>query len=276
MRIGVYQNHSLFGQVDYNIEEAMESISRINADLMVMPELFNTGYQFISKKELQSLAEDIPSGKTCQAMLELAQKKDMFLVFGIAEKDQGHCYNSAVALGPQGFIGKYQKTHLFDNEKRFFDPGNSGFEVFDLGPAKIGIMICFDWWFPEAARVLALKGAQIICHPSNLVLDHCQDAMRIRSLENGVFSLTSNRIGTEARGTNSPLTFTGQSQIIDNKGQILRRMKKTATGIVLANIDAKQAINKKITPLNDRFKDRRPEFYQPLIKSNKPYEILPQ
>ncbi len=267
MRIGVYQNHSLFGQVDYNIKEAIDSISRINADLMVMPELFNTGYQFISKKELRSLAEDIPSGKTCQAMLELAQKKDMFLVFGIAEKDQGHCYNSAVVLGPQGFIGKYRKIHLFDNEKLFFDPGNSGFEVFDLGLAKIGIMICFDWWFPEAARVLALKGAQIICHPSNLVLDHCQDAMQTRSIENGVFSLTSNRIGTEARGGKSPLTFTGQSQIVDNKGRILRRMKKTETGIVLAGIDAKQAIDKKITPLNDRFKDRRPEFYQPLIRN---------
>ena len=261
MRVGIYQNHPKFGEVDYNIDMAIEVLNGIEADLMVLPELFNTGYQFVSREETESLAEEIPSGKTCKAMMEMAGAKSMFVVFGMAERDESCVYNSAVVLGPEGFMGIYRKIHLFAEEKYFFDPGDTGFRVFDLGQARIGIMICFDWWFPESARVLGLLGADIICHPANLVLPNCQKAMITRSLENGLFSATANRIGTESRGGKEPLIFTGESQILDHWGNVLTRLGKEETGVSIVDIDVTQARDKKITPQNDRFDDRRPGFY---------------
>lgn len=261
MRVGIYQNHPAFGEVRANVEKAVQDLSPVQADLIVLPELFNTGYQFVSSKEIARLAEKIPSGKTCRTMLDLARSAKTVLVFGLAEKE-GECYfNSAAVMGPDGFIGKYRKTHLFFEEKDYFTAGDTGFPVFDLGPARIGLMICFDWWFPEAARTLALNGADIICHPANLVLPHCQWAMRTRALENGVFALTANRIGTESRHGKKPLTFTGESQIVDNAGNIRGRLGKTETGVLLLDIDPSQARDKAITERNDRFADRRPEFY---------------
>jgi predicted amidohydrolase len=261
MRVGVYQNRPVFGEVDLNVEKAVQDLSAIRADLVVLPELFNTGYQFLSRQEAESLAEEIPSGGTCRAMISLAAQCGMHLVFGLAEKDGSAIYNSAAVAGPNGLLGAYRKVHLFSNEKDHFDPGDTGFRVFDLGPAVIGVMICFDWLFPESARVLALNGAHILCHPANLVLPHCQRAMRTRSLENGVFSLTANRVGMESRGGMEPLTFTGQSQIVDNRGRILTRLGEKDTGILLADMDPELAADKAITEKNDRLADRRPEFY---------------
>jgi predicted amidohydrolase len=240
-------------------------LASIDAQLVVLPELFNTGYQFVSMQEMDSLAEGIPSGDTCRAMISLARDRDMFLVFGLAEKDGTRFYNSAVLVGPDGFIGKYRKTHLFFEEKDFFSPGNTGFNVYDIGLARIGIMICFDWWFPEAARALALGGADIICHTSNLVLPHCQKAMEIRALENGLFAITANRVGTESRGGKEPLTFTGESQIVDNSGKIRVKMSVIETGFAWAEIDPEEARNKSISSRNDRFIDRRPEYYSIII-----------
>jgi len=266
MIIGVYQNHPEFGETQANVEKAIQDLSSTKADLVVLPELFNTGYQFASRQEIETLSEEIPSGRTCRDMIETARDMDTCLVFGLAERDGQHFFNSAAVIGPHGFVGKYRKTHLFFDEQDFFTPGDTGFRVFDIGSVKIGVMICFDWWFPESARVLALSGADIICHSSNLVLPHCQRAMKIRSLENGVFTITANRVGTESRGGKDPLTFTGGSQIVDNFGETKAKMGETETGTLLVEIDPSEARNKAITPRNDRFMDRRPEFYGPLME----------
>ena len=265
MRVGIYQNCPVFGQVELNVEQTVKVLSSVDADLLVLPELFNTGYQFISREETADMAEEVPLGKTCQAMMRVARDRNVFLVFGLAETDGGGIYNSAGIVGPQGFVGRYRKIHLFDEEKLFFDPGNTGFRVFDIGMARIGVMICFDWLLPESARILALRGADIICHPANLVLPYCQKAMVTRSLENGVFTITANRVGTESRGGKGPLTFTGGSQIVDNLGSILTEMDQNETGIIVMDIDPQRARNKAITDHNDRLEDRRPEFYGPLV-----------
>ena len=261
MKLGIYQNHPEFGQVDKNVRQAVVDIKESDADLMVLPELFNTGYQFVSREEVFDLAEEMPFGRTCEALTGLAVSKGMYIVFGLAERNGDKVYNSAGVTGPDGFIGKYRKSHLFFEEKYFFDPGDTGFRVFDINMARIGVMICFDWWFPESARSLALMGADIICHPANLVLPDCQNAMSTRSLENGVFSATANRIGTEARGGKKALLFTGESQILDNRGRILTSLKKDETGVSVVDIDIEKARQKEITSLNDRLKDRRPELY---------------
>ena len=122
-------------------------------------------------------------------------------------------------------------------------------------------MICFDWQFPESARTLALKGAQIICHPSNLVLPWCQQAMKTRSLENRVFSITSNRVGIEYNNGET-MEFTGNSQILGTKGEVLLQLDEKNEGIGTIIIDPNLALDKSVNPLNDVFKDRRREMYE--------------
>lgn len=262
MRIGIYQNNPEFGKVEKNLEQAIDKMDTIQSDLFVLPELFTTGYQFISIEEVHNLAEEIPSGPTCEALIKYTCSKKIYIVSGIAEKDGDNFFNSAVLIGPEGFIGKYRKSHLFYEEKMFFSPGDTGFNVFDIGIAKLGIMICFDWWFPEAARSLALGGADIICHPANLVLAGCQKAMQTRSLENAVYSITANRIGAEARGGKDELKFTGKSQIVDPAGNVILALDSNKEGIGVVDIDVDKARDKSITSLNDRFKDRRPVLYR--------------
>jgi predicted amidohydrolase len=121
-------------------------------------------------------------------------------------------------------------------------------------------MICFDWQFPEAARSLALQGAEILCHPSNLVLPWCQEAMKTRSLENRIFSITANRVGTEVNGELSE-HFTGQSQILSTKGEILIRLNDNEEGIYTVSIDPAKAADKTVTERNNAFSDRRAELY---------------
>ncbi|MCP3978004.1 MAG: acyltransferase, partial [bacterium] len=118
----------------------------------------------------------------------------------------------------------------------------------------------FDWAFPETARTLALRGADVVCHPSNLVLDHCQRVMLARSLENSVYSVTANRIGEERREHGS-LRFTGQSQIVGPRGELLHAAGPDREELQVAEIDLSLARNKKLTPRNHLVRDRRPEFY---------------
>ena len=262
MRIGICQNNPEFGEVFKNLDKAIDKLDTILADLIVLPELFSTGYQFASVNEVKALSEKIPEGQTCRALINYARSKKMYIVAGIAERKGDSFFNSAVLIGPEGFIGKYRKSHLFYEEKLFFSPGDTGFNVFDIGAAKLGIMICYDWWFPEAARSLALQGADIICHPANLVLTGCHKAMQIRSLENAVYSVTANRIGAEARGGKEELRFTGKSQIVDPAGQVILSLDEDREGIAVIDIDVGKARDKSITRLNDRFLDRRPEIYR--------------
>ncbi len=122
-------------------------------------------------------------------------------------------------------------------------------------------MICFDWLFPEAARTLALKGADIICHPSNLVLPYCPQAMITRSIENRVYSITANRVGKEERIKGTPLSFIGLSQVVSPDGTVEYRAGSGKAEARVIEIDPKAARNKNITQVNHIFKDRRGDLY---------------
>ncbi|HKW85526.1 MAG TPA: nitrilase-related carbon-nitrogen hydrolase, partial [Nitrospiraceae bacterium] len=170
--------------------------------------------------------------------------------------------NSAVLVSPSGLLGVYRKAHLFYEETLFFSPGETGFQVWDIGSAKVGVMICFDWFYPEAARTLALKGAEILCHPSNLVLPHCPDAMVTRCLENRVFCITANRIGFEERGGKDRLTYIGNSEIVTPRGRILHRAPLDQEQLTILEIDPTEARNKSLNPYNDLLRDRRKHLYE--------------
>jgi predicted amidohydrolase len=267
MKSGFVQFSPQFGKVDTNIDKALSLIEKADAGLLVLPELFNTGYLFISVKEASDLAEEIPSGKTTQALCSIANKRKIHIVAGIAEVSAGKLYNSAVLISPTGYVATYRKIHLFNEEKLWFQPGDKGFAVYDIGSCKIGIMICFDWYFPESTRILALKGADIICHPANLVLPHCQDAMITRCLESRIYVVTANRTGEEERD-GKKWRYTGKSQITSPDARILYRASEESDEVGVVEIDVTKSRNKKLNKYNDLFADRRVEFYQDLIKKH--------
>jgi predicted amidohydrolase len=231
---------------------------------VVLPELFNTGYLFRSKDELKRMAETVATGYTVTEMKKLAKRKNLNLIFGIAEKKGRQYFNTAVLVTPAGKVFSYQKTHLFDREKLFFTPGKKTYAVHPVEGGKIGMMVCFDWCYPEVTRVLALKGAQVICHPSNLILPYCLDAMRTRSIENRVFTITANRIGTEKRA-NVSLTFTGKSQVVGPSGDVLTSAGERSESLKVVEIDVGEADNKSISPTNDLFKDRKISLYKTIV-----------
>jgi predicted amidohydrolase len=262
MRVGFLQFAPVFGDIKRNLDQVAARLERAVADVMVLPELFATGYQFVSQEEVQQLSEPVPDGDTTKRLLELARARRMTIVAGLAERSGNRYFNSAVVVGPSGFIGCYRKAHLFFEETLFFTPGDTGFPVWDIGPAKLGVMVCFDWFYPEAARTLALSGADVIAHPSNLVLPHCPDAMVTRCLENRVFSVTANRTGTEARGGKDALTFIGQSEIVTPRGKILHRASHDQDELATVEIDPTQARSKQLNAYNDLLRDRRPAIYK--------------
>ncbi len=259
MQVALLQTHPELGAVERNLAHIRTQLSRQPADLWILPELATTGYLFADRDELARLAEPIP-GPSTEALVRRCAELGTTLVVGIAERFGRALYNSAAYLGPDGVRGVYRKVHLFEREKLAFDPGPDPFRVFGGGGLRLGIMICFDWMFPEAARSLALLGADLIAHPANLVLPHCQDAMVTRALENGVFVATANRVGLEERAGRS-LRFTGHSQVVGPRGEIIVRGGESGDEVLVATIDVSRAREKRITDHNDRLRDRRPECY---------------
>ncbi len=257
-RVAIVQTDPEFGNLVKNIADAAQLIGSVEADLYVLPELFSTGYNFVNKKEVEKLSEPA-DGIAFRAMAALAAKLKAHIVYGFAEKT-GQCFNSAALVGPKGMVGVYRKVHLFARETLFFAPGDLGFPVFDLPFGRLGMMVCFDWFYPESARTLALKGAQIIAHPSNLVMPYCPDAMITRCLENKVYAATANRIGTERRG-GIELRYIGTSEIVSPSGEILVRMEANEPGIRIVEVDLKAALSKKINRYNDLMAGRRPTEY---------------
>jgi predicted amidohydrolase len=265
MRVGFIQFTPVLGDINQNIQNISRLVNRTAADLVVLPELCNTGYHFTSRQEVEALAEEVPRGITTQALCRLAKTRRTYINAGVIEKSGDQCYNASVLVGPEGYIANYRKIHLFFEENRWFDPGDREPAVHDIGICRVGLMICFDWIFPETARILALKGADVICHCANLVLPYCQEAMVTRCLENRVFAVTANRTGTEIRGDKS-LCFTGKSQITAPDGSILCRGGEATEEGGVAEIDPTLARNKSINPYNDVFGNRRTEFYEELMK----------
>jgi len=261
MKVGYVQ----FSPVRYDVRANIEAVGRlldgVQADLLVLPELANSGYVYRTPDELAPHTESGDgSGLYLAALIGMAAHTGGVIVTGFSERTDNGLYNAAAAVDSKGILQIYRKTHLFNREKLLFNPGDTGFHVFTVRGVVIGMMVCFDWVFPEAARALVLKGAQIIAHPSNLVLPYCQRAMLTRSLENAAFSITTNRYGTEIADEVS-LTFSGASQIVDTKGNLLLNASVSGDAVGLCEIDPAQADDKFMTPLNHLLHDRRPECY---------------
>ncbi|PIR03468.1 MAG: acyltransferase [Candidatus Magasanikbacteria bacterium CG11_big_fil_rev_8_21_14_0_20_43_7] len=260
MKIGYVQNSPMFGEKKKNFEEVRLLLQDARADLLVLPELFATGYTFTSAEEANMLAET-SNGETSEFLKEISLETGATIVAGFAERDGGTIYNSSLIVSDGNVIDTYRKIHLFNKEKLWFTPGDKQLKVYEVRGVKIGVMICFDWVFPEVSRTLALQGMQILAHPSNLVMPYCQNAMVTRCFENGIFAITANRIGNEKRGDDY-FTFTGGSQITDVRGNILDKAPIDLSHVSIVEIEEHKASKKKINEYNDALGDRRPEFYR--------------
>ena len=261
MRVGLFQFAPQPGAVRANLDHIARTLSRVKADLIVLPELCTTGYLFASRTELARLSEPVPAGPTCAALAALSRDTNTTIVWGMPEVAGSRIFNSAVLVTPQGEFHAYHKAHLFIDEKDVFDPGDSPFPVFDLGSLKVGMLVCFDHFFPEAARSLALRGAQVICHPSNLVLEYAHLNTITRATENRVFWILANRTGSETLGDKT-LAFNGRSQIIAPDGRLLGRAGPDSEETIIVEIDPAEALDKRVTPRNDLFADRRTDLYR--------------
>lgn len=265
LRVAIVQGRPTFGRTEENLENGLALAATVDADLVVIPELWSSGYVFSSHAEVEKLAEDARTGATAQALKWAAKRERRHYVAGFPERHRGRFYNSALLVGPTGVKAVYRKLHLFEREREWFSPGNLPLKVHRVGPARLGLMICFDWRFPEVGRVLSLMGADVLVHPSNLVFSNAQDAMRARAIENRVYAVTANRTGTEHR-RGGTVPFTGRSQIVAPSGEVLVRAGKAETCARAADLDLAESRRKWLTKRTPIFANRRPEFYRRLMR----------
>ena len=260
MRVGFYQFAPLHREVEINLGKVETAVRHARADLVVLPEMCFTGYMFPSRGELAKFAEPVPDGPICQRMVGLCRERSVSIVFGLAEQDGKRIYNSAVLVTYRGDVQVYRKSHLFLDEKDIFNQGDTPFPVFRLDGVPIGMLVCFDYIFPESGRALALNGAQVVCHPSNLVLDYAQWMTLTRAAENRVFWIVANRTGSETMGEKT-LSFTGRSQVVAPTGRLLYRAGMDTEELPVIDIDPRDALDKMATPRNHLLDDRRTDLY---------------
>lgn len=260
MRAALIQMDCRFLNAGANRECAARLMDAVAADLYLLPELFTSGYTFADRAEVDSVAEPAADGPTLQWAQTFTQRRGAWVAYGFPERDEHGFYNSASLVGPDGRVGTYRKMHLFGREKLFFRAGDEPAPVWQLPFGRVGLMICFDWYFPEVCRSLALRGAQLILQPANLVLPHCPQAMITRSLENRVFTMTCDRIGAEQNGE-AAHRFIGSSQIVTPLGEVLCRLSTDREETAVAELDLSQADAKGVATYNDLFQDRRRDLY---------------
>ncbi len=265
MKAAFVQFNPSYLDVESNWNQVESLIATVDVDLIVLPELFTSGYFFQSSEHVARVAEPIPDGPTTERVHQWAEALQATIVAGLPERAGEQLFNSAVIVEPEGYVATYRKVHRYYEENIHFAPGDLGFPVVEVTTGdgtdyRLGTMICFDWYFPEAARSLALNGADVIAHPSNLVLPHCPDAMPIRARENHVFTITANRYGQETKGEET-LTFIGQSEMCGPDGSILYRSEGAGDEVGLVEIDPHAARDRQLNPYNHIFADRRPATY---------------
>jgi len=260
--VACLQTNPAFGEVAANLDAVEEAIRGLEADLLVLPEFFATGYSFRDRVEAAALAETFPDGETIRRLCAWSRTTGGVIVAGYPERVGDRLYNAAAIVAAGEPLESYRKIHLFGFEPEMFEPGNRPFPVIEHRGMRVGTMICFDWIFPESARALALQGADVIAHPSNLVLPGwCQRAMCIRALENHVYTVTANRFGAEHREPRPALHFTGASRIADPLGGVVRDAPEDAPALLGASIDLARSRDKRLPSGNCVLLERRPKLY---------------
>ena len=270
MQVAVAQTQPRLGENERNLEAGLARFDEAvaaGAELLVLPECAIPGYMFESLDEAMPFAEEIP-GPTTEALEEACRRLGAHVVCGLLEREGDVLYNAAVLVGPDGLIGSYRKTHLpFLGVDRFTTPGDE-LPVFDTPLGRIGLEICYDLRFPEVTRTLALRGAEIVAHPTNFPMAakvQTEVITLARAAENRIYLLTANRVGKERWGE-----FCGRSQIVDPFGKRLAEADETEEKLLVADIDLEKARDKDYVIPGEYelylFGDRRPGLYGALVE----------
>lgn len=274
LRIACIQMEPDVGDKEGNLARSLEWIERAaaqDADLVVLPELCNTGYVFETRAEAGALSEEVPNGPTTQAWMEAAASHNLVIVAGITEREGENLYNGAAIVGPKGYVGRYRKNHLWGAENLFFEPGNLGMPVFQIGAGRIACAICYDIWFPETFRLAALQGADLLCVATNWVpMPHQPSNLPVMANilamggahSNSMFVAAADRVGVE-RGQ----PFLGNSLIISHTGWPLAgpasfdREEMIFAEVNLADARRKRSLNE----FNQLLRDRRTDVYDEML-----------
>ncbi|KQO15952.1 hydratase [Acidovorax sp. Leaf78] len=268
------------GRKDENLARSVALVERAaagGAALVVLPELANTGYVFESRAEAFALAEPVPNGPSTQAWIEVARRCNTLIVAGIAERDGERLYNAAVVVGPTGWLGTYRKLHLWGDEHLFFEAGDKGLPLFHTPWGRLGVVICYDGWFPEVYRLLAMQGADVVAMPTNWVPMPGQPAgspamantLAMASAHSNALNIVcANRTGTE-RGQ----PFIGQSLIVDAQGwPVAGPAAEGGEDLVLtAQLDLRATRQaRQLNAFNHVLRDRRDDVYDPMLGTGWP------
>ncbi|MCS7166999.1 MAG: carbon-nitrogen hydrolase family protein [Gemmatales bacterium] len=251
------------------MRQALREAASQGAHLVIFPECCLTGYVFDDKSAALALAEPIPGPSTVELSL-ICREHEVFVIYGLLERDHERLYNSCVLVGPEGVVASYRKVHLpYIGVDRFATPGDRPFTVHELPGIRLGMHICYDGSFPESARVLALLGADLIVLVTNWPHTAACSAQCIptcRALENHVYFAAVNRVGEEGG-----FRFIGQSRIASPTGETIAVAEHDQETILYAEIEPSMARKKHriIVPGKheiNRLADRRPEFYAVLTQ----------
>ena len=275
MRVTCVQYAIRDGDPNANLERSSAVIldaARAGADLVVLPELANSGCDFPSRESALGFAEEvggpgISEGPTLRAWRSAAEETGVFIVCGFLEREGDSLYNSAAVIGP-GFFGRYRKTHFWDEEKLLHESGRD-LPIFPTPLCNIGVLICYDAWFPEVARTLALRGADLICIPANAPDDWVSEEQRRGDLTmlnvhaishanaNRLFVACANRVGDG---------YLGRSCVVDPSGGVLAFGSATEEELISAEVEIKRSRREKqLTKLSHAFEDRNLDVYEELI-----------
>jgi beta-ureidopropionase len=209
------------GDTDYNVEQAKDLLGNAKSnhvDVLVLPEMANSGYYFNSYEEVKRASEKIPAGPLSRELVKWSRNGHL-VVAGINESAEDGFYNSAAVMANGVHLGTYRKHHLFGPEKEWFLTGPLEPEVFEYDTLVFSVIICFEWNFPERIKSVAARGAKLILHPVNSGNYRWRDAMRAIAIDNAVFTASANRVGKEG-----DCTFSGESSIIGPNGEIILKM----------------------------------------------------
>lgn len=268
MIVACAQYAILDGDPETNLRRSLAWISsaaRAGADLVVLPELSNSGCDLPSREVALRLAEGVPEGPTVLAWAEAARELGLLIVGGVLEVEGENVHNSAVVVGPEGLLGRYRKTHFWDREKLVYEPGRD-LPVFETPVGTLGLLVCYDAWFPEAIRTLAMRGAEILCVPANAPDDWVPDEQRRGGLTmlgahaiaganaNRMYVACANRVGDG---------YQGRSCVVAPSGGMLAFGDAEAEGLVLAGVEVGRARReKRLTPCSHAFGDRNEGVYK--------------
>ncbi len=275
--------------VSENINKAEQLVRKAaeqGAQILLLPELFERPY-FCQQRQYDfyDYATSVEENPAVRHFRPIAKELAVAMPISFYEKDGTRLFNSIAMLDADGeILGVYRKTHIPDDhyyqEKFYFTPGDTGFKVWDTRYGKVGVGICWDQWFPEAARAMALQGAEILLYPTAIgsepiletdSMPHWRRCMQGHAGSNLVPVIAANRIGVESvepcaenGGQSSSLSFYGSSFITDNTGAIIAEASRMDEQVLTASFDLDQYAKDRLSW--GLFRDRRPEMYQDIVK----------